>query len=256
MSELRRPVYRGASWSAFAVLVLIAIQLVVFAVWPPPGSAEAWLDVFARSPLLGLINADALYLVSTVLLIPVYLGLAVRLAAEEPALALGGVTAGLVSVVTFVPSNVAAELWDLAGRASAGAEREVVIGAVEATLARSSGSAFLVSYVLGGVALLLFALALRRTGVWGPAAWRTCGVAGVLMLVPSTVGVVGVVFSLVSLVPWVWFCVLAVRRLGDDAAACLLPARPVGLEDLEEPAEAGRLEGWAQSPSRSAMPRS
>jgi len=52
-----------------------------------------------------------------------------------------------------------------------------------------------------------------RSGVFSKATAYAGLLAGVLMIVPSTAGTLGLIFSLASLVPWAMFAVLVARRL-------------------------------------------
>ena len=85
------------------------------------------------------------------------------------------------------------------------ASQHMYIAAGEALLAGYTGTAFNAYYVLNAAALLLFSAAVYKSvhfskaiGVWGL-------VSGVFMIVPSSAGQLGMVFSLLSLVPWAIF---------------------------------------------------
>lgn len=197
------------------MIALIPLQVALFSSNPPPDTAEAWLELFVTSPVRGLLAMDALYLLSNVLLGVVLLALYVALAPHGRSLALAGLTTGMVSIATYFPTNKGVELWQLS-TAYSGADavaRDRLLAAAESQLAEYTGTGFAVYYILGGVCILLFATNLLRSRVWGRQAAWTVFAAGILMLVPSTAGAVGMVFSLLSLIPWVWFCVLAIRRL-------------------------------------------
>ncbi len=86
-------------------------------------------------------------------------------------------------------------------------------------LAIYKGTAFDVYYVLNAITLLVFSFVMlrsslfsRATAIWGIA-------AGVFMVIPSTAGMIGLVFSLASLVPWAVFAILVAIRffqMGSD----------------------------------------
>lgn len=215
------PLYRVTAWSLAVMVVIIAVQIVIYVVWPPPTTAAGFLRLLAEDPLLGLVSLDLLYLVQNLILAVLYLALFVRLRSDAPTLSTLGLTSGLLGVAAYIPSNPAFELLDLAGsHATADAEgRASILAAAEALVAGYTGTAFLAYYVLSAIALLLFAVAILRTrhfsaatGWWGLA-------AGVLMVVPSPFGVVGMVFALASLVPWTVFVVLLALRFRRLAAA-------------------------------------
>lgn len=80
------------------------------------------------------------------------------------------------------------------------------MAAGEVLLASWRGTAFLTYYVLNGIALLLVAIALLRTKALGRAPGWWALASGVLMLVPSTFGLIGLVMSVLSLLPWCVMC--------------------------------------------------
>jgi len=45
----------------------------------------------------------------------------------------------------------------------------------------------------------------KATAIWGL-------IAGVLMIIPSTAGMLGLILSIVSLIPWVIFSILIAKR--------------------------------------------
>lgn len=219
-------IYRIAAAAIVAMFVVVAVQIAVFAVSPPPSEPDGWLAVYTDSPLLGFVNADGLYVLTNVLIFPLYVALWLRLRTSAPAVAGAGLAVASLSLAVYLPTNVSVELGIVASGASdaPGEAHTAAVGAVEALLARSTGTAFVAYYLLGAVALALFGWALRATGVWGRAAATTALASGALMLVPSTLGTVGLIASFASLVPYMWFCVIAVRRLRHDAHIPPAPA--------------------------------
>jgi uncharacterized membrane protein (GlpM family) len=79
------------------------------------------------------------------------------------------------------------------------------LAAGEALMAGYTGTSFNVYYILNAITLLMYSLAMLKSscfkksiGCWGIA-------SGVLMIVPSSAGIVGMIFSLLSLIPWIVF---------------------------------------------------
>ena len=69
-------------------------------------------------------------------------------------------------------------------------------------LAIYKGTAFNSYYILNAVSLLVFASVMLRSKSF-PRLVAVIGfVSGVLMVIPSTAGAIGLIFSLASLVPW------------------------------------------------------
>jgi len=110
---------------------------------------------------------------------------------------------GLVGIVAYFASNTAFEL-----------------AAGQAMLAIYQGSASNVYYVLNAIALLLISTVMLRSNIFSKVTAYWGILAGVLMLVHSTAGTIGIAFTFASLVPWAIFSELIARRffrLGSDA---------------------------------------
>lgn len=210
--------WRGAlvtgAVAAVGSVVLIVVQVVVFVVHPPPATVQAFMDLMTRDPLLGLVSLDLLYSVNNVLVALVYLALAVLL---WPHARSAVTVAGLLVVLgmaTYLASNPAVEMLLLARRHADAdpAAQAALLAAGEVLLASWRGTAFLTYYVLNAVGLLVMALVMLRTRVFSGATGWWALAAGVLMLVPSTFGTVGLLMSVASLVPWCVLCVLVAVR--------------------------------------------
>ncbi|NHU84189.1 hypothetical protein GWK18_00985 [Kocuria sp. JC486] len=119
-------------------------------------------------------------------------------------------------MAAYYASNPAVEMLVLANQhadAADASERLPYRAAGEAVLTAWKGTAFLVYYLLGAAAFLILTSLLRRTTEMGAKTWWWALGVGVLMLVPSTFGMVGMVFAITSLVPWSVLCILAGRNL-------------------------------------------
>ncbi len=212
---------RAGAWGAFGSVALIVAQVVVFAIWPPVHTVAEVFELMTGNPVLGLVSLDLLYVVNNVLVWLFYLGLGAglwRVSRSAVALALG---LGTLQMAAYFASNPAVEMLALAQAHSAAGQssRALLEAAGEALLAGWKGTAFLTYYFLGAAVLFILSWALHRSSDFSSAtAWWALA-SGVLMLVPSTFGTIGMVFALVSLVPWSVFCLLAGRRLVGLAAS-------------------------------------
>ncbi|WEV77053.1 hypothetical protein O9K63_10660 [Janibacter cremeus] len=227
-----RGVLRTGAVAALGSVVLVLVQVVVFALHPPPATAAEFVDLMTRSPLLGLVSLDVIYGLNNVLVALVYLALVVVLWQQARSTA---AIAGLLVVLgmaAYLSSNPSVEMLLLAQEHAAApvADRPALLAAGEVLMASWRGTAFLTYYILNGIALLLVATALLRTRVLGRAVAWWAFVAGVLMLVPSTFGVLGLVMSILSLLPWCVMCVLVALRL-EALAAGLGAVTPTASRD-------------------------
>jgi hypothetical protein len=92
--------------------------------------------------------------------------------------------------------------------------RQQLLAAGEGMLATYKGTAFDVYYIKRNHTLHLSWVMLKdreRTFTRNTALWGLTSAA--LMIIPSTAGTIGLIFSLLSLVPWVVFSILIAGRM-------------------------------------------
>jgi len=211
-----RGLYRTGAYASIGMLVIMAAQIVIFILWPPPERAVDFLALFHDNELLGLLSMDLLYLVNNALLILIYLALYAALRRQAESAMLTSLVLCLVGIAVYYASNTAFDMLAVSRQywvAGDEVRRTALLGAAETLLATYKGTAFDVYYVLNGVMLLILAVVILRSQVFSKVTGWFALAAAILMTVPSTAGPVGMVFALLSLVPWAVFLVLVVRRL-------------------------------------------
>src|SRR5215218_5625216 len=209
--------HKVGGMAALAVLALIPIQMVVFFLWPPPSSVIGWFTLFQDNALVGLLDMDLLLIVDYLLLIGVFSALWASLRRANESLMAIALILQLVATASYLASTVAFEMLSLSNQyatAVTDAERPLFLAAGQAMLVTWQGTAFDVSYVLSALAtLIISAVMLRSHHLFSKTTGYAGLSAGVLMLVPPTAGLIGVFFSLLSLVPLVIWLALIARRL-------------------------------------------
>ncbi len=207
VSEKFLPLFRIARHTAAAMLLLIPVQIAVFEISPPPESVQGFFALYQAHPFLGLLSLDFLYLFSNLFLLVIYLAIFVMLYTEKPVTASLGLATGLIGVACYYPSNPAFEMLTLSTlHAQALPGQEILyLAAGESLMAGYTGTSFNAYYVLSSLCLLLYARGFlqsprfpRSLGAWGLA-------SGILMIVPSSAGGIGMLFSIASLIPWMVF---------------------------------------------------
>lgn len=210
-----RGLLRVGGWAALGSVGLIVVQIAVFAVWPPVQGVAEVFALMNENPIVGLLSLDLLYVVNNLLVWLFYVGLGAALFPVSRSAVTVAVGLGTLQMAAYLASNPAVEMLTLA-RAQATADasaRAALAAAGEALLTSWKGTAFLTYYFLGAIVLFVFFWLLRRSADFPPSTARWALASGVLMLVPSSFGTVGLVFALASLVPWSVLCVVGGRRL-------------------------------------------
>lgn len=202
--------------AAIIVVLLIPFQIVVFALFPPPGDPLGFYELFHQNWFLGLLSLDLLYIINNVIIVFVYLGLFAALRKTNFALMLIALVVGLIGITAYFSSTIAFEMLSLSNQyfdATPEEVKEQLLSAGYAMIVNYKGTAFDVYYVLNAITLLTVSSVMlqdktfsKSTAIWGV-------VSGVLMIIPSTAGTIGLVFSLLSLVPWIVFSIMIAKRL-------------------------------------------
>lgn len=205
-----QPLYRVAQFLTLAMFIIIPLQIVIYVIAPPPDTVKGFFELYQQNPFLGLLSLDFLYLINNMILIIIYLALFTLLYREKPITVLLALILGLIGIACYYPSNPAFEMLTLSNQyfQTLPEQQTIYLAAGEALMAGYTGTAFDVYYVLSTICLLLFAYALvksqkfkKSVGLWGLA-------SGLFMIIPSSAGVLGMIFSLLSLIPWVVFIAL------------------------------------------------
>jgi hypothetical protein len=205
-----RAVYRFAIVATILMLVIIPLQVLAFAMNPIPASTQGWFELMADKPLLGLFHADFFLMVNNILIAIIYLAFYQSLKRQNKGLMQIALALGLVGIAAYISSNKTFELFILAREfRSAGdqATRQLLLAAGKATLVGWQGTAFDAYYVLNGITLVLVSSLMLRSKVYGKTTAIIGLVAGFFMVIPSTAGTIGLVFSLLSLIPWYIFAI-------------------------------------------------
>ncbi len=215
-----RPLYRAAHFLALAMLIIIPLQIVIYVISPPPDTVKGLFELYHQNPFLGLLSLDFLYLFNNIILVIIYLSIFILLYQEKPVTVLLALILGLIGIACYYPSNPAFEMLTLSNRyfQALPEQQTIYLAAGEAVMAGYTGTSFDVYYVLSTICLLLFAYAIikssklkKSVGLWGLT-------SGIFMIVPSSAGMLGMVFSLLSLIPWAVFVTLLMIKFKKLAA--------------------------------------
>ena len=213
-----RLLYILAAIGAFASLALIPIQMVFFILWPLPTEVLAWFERFDQNWLIGLISLDILFIVQNALIMVLYLAFIVILWPVNRAVILLAAAFAFIGLSLYFSSNVSFEMLNLSQQyfpTTDFAAQNQLLGAGRMALAIFVGTSFDVYYIFSGLALLLFSYAMLNAQHFSKLTAYFGLIAGALMLVPATAGILGLTMSILSLIPWIAFCFLVGRCLID-----------------------------------------
>jgi hypothetical protein len=209
-------VYHVGAAAAVLSVVFVAVAVVVFVGWPIPTTVDGWFARYHQNALVGLLDLDLMLVASYLALIPIYLALYDALRQLSPALMALALASSLIGAALMLAVNPAFAMLNLSSRyaaATTDAQRAALRAAGEGLLANWQGTGFDVAYFLGAVAALIIGAVMLRSQVFGRATAYAALLMGALTLVPANAGTVGIVVSLISLVPTVAWLLLVARDL-------------------------------------------
>ncbi|MDT8337266.1 MAG: hypothetical protein RQ856_05505 [Candidatus Izemoplasmatales bacterium] len=207
---------RITKWLTILMILIIPIQVIIFLIEPMPDTALGWLELMRDKPLLGLMHLDVLYIVNNTFLIFLYFTIYITLKKEKSSLLNIALITGVIGAVLYYTSNRSIEMLMLSDKFFASNDmllKTSYLATAESYLDIWKGTAFNVYYVLSAVSLILFSIVMLKDSFYTKATGIIGLISGILMSVPSSVGMIGMIMALLSLIPWVMFCVLIVIRL-------------------------------------------
>jgi hypothetical protein len=227
-----RLLYRIGGLVACIMIALVVVAIVVFLVDPSPTTVIGYFQLFQKNILMGLLALDLVYMVSQILMGLLLLAVCVALRRANPSLIAIALACGLVAVAVFLTSNPAFGMLSLSSRyaaATSAAQQAQLEAAGQAIMANFTGTAYVVSYILGSIAVLIISVVMLRSMVFSKGTAVVGLIMGIMGLVPASFGTVGLIFAFGSLVPTViWLFLIAPRLLqlgyGGSEDEATLPA--------------------------------
>lgn len=188
--------FRLGGGTSLAIGVLLLAEFVVYSVIPDPGSVSGNLELFLKSPLLGLLSFDLLGMLAYMLFIPTILALYIELRRHSEAAMLVATALFFIGVAAFFATNTGFPMLALSDQyalATTLEERQVVLAAGQALIAIFEDSAFLVSYVIVSFSWLVISTVMLRSEVFG----RLIATMGILA---ATAGIAAVILEHITLI--------------------------------------------------------
>jgi len=214
MNDMKK-LYKIAGIATVIIVIFIPIQIFIYGMYPPPDTPKGFFELFNENWLLGLLSLDLLYIVNNTLIIFIYLGLFAALKRTNLEYMTIAIVIGFIGIAAYYSSTVIFEMKALSQQymeATSPEIKEQIISSGNLLLLRFNGTAFDIYYVLNALTLIISSRVMlmdntfsKTTAIWGL-------IAGGLMIIPSTAGMLGLILSLVSLIPWTIFSILIAKR--------------------------------------------
>ncbi len=206
----RAHVYLVSRILIYVMLGIMILQVLIYFISPPPSTVEGVYELFVSSPLRGLLGLDLLYLINNTLLIMIYFGLTLYLYQHKPLMSVLALVIGAIGIAAYYAANTAFEFYFLSQSYETANlfEQERLITAGTLLLAQYKGTAFVSYYILNAIALYVYSAALIFVKKIPKIVYIMGFLSAIFMSIPSSFGSFGLIMSLLSLIPWMVFCLL------------------------------------------------
>lgn len=170
-----KDLYKIGGIACTASVIIIVLGFIAYFIWPYAPGRITTADIFASIQtdwLGGLVALDFLLLLGNLVSILVFVALYVALKQVNESYALIALVVGLVGLAAIIPSRPIAEMFSLSHlytTAATEAEQNHYLAAGEALLALFNGSAWIINTILGTISLLISALLMLRSTIFGKA---------------------------------------------------------------------------------------
>jgi Domain of unknown function (DUF4386) len=223
-----RSLYRVGGAAALALVAIALIQAPIFILYPQPTTVIGHFTQFQSNRLLGLVDLDLMLILGTAASALVFLALYAALRRASPSLMTIALTLGLGGIALFFavqPTFSMLYLSDQYAAAATVAERSAFLAAGEALWANYNGTALGMYFVLTGIADLIIAVVILRSGRFIKMTAYAGIVLGAMLLIPPlpTLGTIPLILSYVVIVPSLIWNLLIARSLFQLASPEHLP---------------------------------
>ena len=204
-------------WMILLMILIIPVQVIIFLVIPMPETTVEWLKLYKDNPVMGLLHMDFLYIINNTFLIFFYFVLFITLKKDKDNSWLNiALITGVIGAILYYASNRSIEMLYLTNRYFATddlALQTSYLATAEVYLDIWKGTAFNIYYVLSAVSLLAYSFIMLKNSFYSRVTAIFGLVSGVLMIIPSSIGTIGMKSALLSLIPWIGFSFLVMKRL-------------------------------------------
>ena len=212
-----KSLYKVGGIAALAVVAIAVIQAPIFILFPQPTTVIGHFTQFQSNKLLGLVDLDLILILAEACNVPILFALYAALRRFNPALLTIALTLGLGGIAFFFAVNPTFSMLYLSDQYAAAAtdvQRAAFLAAGEALVANYNGTAFGLFFILSGVADLIIAAVMLRSGVFNKATAFTGMAVGAMLLVPPlpVLGMIALVLSYIVILPsMIWNILVTIR---------------------------------------------
>ena len=208
--------YQIGGFASLGVAIFIPLQVIVFMIYPPPTTVEEWFTLFHDNRIIGLLDMDLLLIIDQILFALILLALYIKLRQSDHSFSLIALISGLMGIISYFSSTIAFEMLTLSDKYAStvlASERTNLVIEGQTLLTTWTGTSFAIGYILLGIGILITNLVMLRSVDFKKITAYVGIIAGILSLIPASLGIIGLLFAFLSLLPLELWCMLLFTEL-------------------------------------------
>lgn len=221
-----KSLYKVGGAAALLATVLLSIEVIIFAIWPQPGTVTGYFTLFQSNRIIGLLDLYLLEIVAYILFVPIFLAIYVALRRTNESYMMLAMILTITGIAIFLATNNPFSMLSLSNQyaaATTDTQRNILLAAGQAILANTNQRAvegFNIGFLLLSLAGLIISTVMLRSNVFS----RVTAYVGVItfafsladyfriIFLPSILLLLLVLAIASALLIVVWFVLIA-RRL-------------------------------------------
>jgi len=222
-----KSLYKVGGAAALLAAALLSIEVIIFIIWPQPGTVTGYFTLFQNNRLIGLLDLYLLEIIAYILFVPMFLAVYVALRGANESYMMLATILAITGIAIFLSTNNPFSMLSLSNQyaaATTDTQRNILLAAGQAILANTNQRAvegFNMGFLLLSVAGLIVSAVMLRSNVFS----RVTAYVGVLtfalsladyfriIFVPSILLLLLVLAIASALLFVVWFVLIARRLL-------------------------------------------
>lgn len=165
--------YKIGGISAILAAVLLLIEIIVFTIWPQPGTVIGYFTLFQSNKLIGLIDFYLLEFIAYILFVPMFLALYVALKRCNGSYMIIALSLSVLGVAIFLATNNSFSMLSLSNQymaATTEAQKSIMLAAGQTMLVNTGQRAFggfNTSFLLISIAGIIVSAIMLRSDNFG-----------------------------------------------------------------------------------------
>jgi len=209
--------YKIGAIAAIVVVIVIPVQSFIYIAFPPPKTVLDFFTLFQQNPIKGLLDLDLLLIIMNLLMVLTYTAVCAALMRINKSLAILSLILSTIAIILVVVSREATfSMLFLSNQyavAVSELQRNSLLTIGQTMLTIYNGSSFNISYVLAAFPMLIVSFLMYKSRLFTKATGVVGIIAALFMFVPPTVGMFGLIMSMLSLIPTIIWLIMVAKRL-------------------------------------------